>query len=252
MFASNIRYLRKKKKLSQQKLADILGIPRTTWSGYELGKTEPDIQMLIRLSEYFNVQLGALVKRNLLHEDLEVLRTPEMRVLAISVDSDNRQNIELVDAKAEAGYLESFQDPEFISELPKLSLPRMPQGSFRAFEIRGDSMLPLEPGSIVICEYVESFDHLKNNNTYIIATHRDGLVYKRIRINKEKNELIAQSDNTHYAPYRIEYSDIAEIWQYHAHICFSDAYKAVDQLMEVKIEALHTKIDRLEDLMRGK
>ena len=40
----------------------------------------------------------------------------------------------------------------------------------RAFEIKGDSMLPLNPGSIVIGKYLDSFEYIKNNKTYIILT----------------------------------------------------------------------------------
>lgn len=245
-FANNIRYLRKQFNLSQQKLSDLLEIPRTTWNGYELGKTEPNIEMLIRLSEHFKVNIDSLLTKNLRHEDMETMRNDDLRILAISVDSDDRQNIELVDARAEAGYLESFQDPEYIRELPKLHIPQLPQGSFRAFEIRGESMLPLEPGSIVICEYVEKLSEIKNNKTYVIATHMDGLVYKRLLINKDKNALIAQSDNPNFAPYQIEFKDIAEIWQYHAHLSFSDVRKAMDQWLGEHMQALHNKVDALQ------
>lgn len=252
MFSNNIHYLRKKHNLSQQALADILDIPRTTWSGYELGKTEPNLEMLLKLSEHFNVNLDALLKKDLSHEELELVRNKDLRVLAVTVDSEQRQNIELVQAKAEAGYLESFQDPEFIRELPKMSMPQMPQGSYRAFEIRGDSMLPLQPGSVVICQYLEKLSDLKSGKTYVIASTREGLVYKRINIDKTGNALVAFSDNPGYPPYRIEYQDIAEIWQYYAHISFADPKDTLDDWLEKNFQSVHQKLDELKGIVEGR
>ncbi|MCB0599689.1 MAG: helix-turn-helix transcriptional regulator, partial [Saprospiraceae bacterium] len=116
MIAENLKYLRRKHHLSQQAFSDTLEIPRTTLGDYERGKTEPNIEMLVRIADHFNIKVDDLVRSNLSHRDLEILRNKELRVLAISVDAENRENIELVDTKAEAGYLESFQDPEYIKE----------------------------------------------------------------------------------------------------------------------------------------
>jgi DNA-binding XRE family transcriptional regulator len=244
MLTKNLNYLRKKNKVSQQVLADVLGVARTTLGDYERGKTEPNIETLINIATYFNVKVDDLLRSNLSHQDLEILRNKDMRVLAISVDQENRQNIELVDRKAEAGYLESFQDPEYISELPKLYFPQIPEGTYRAFEIQGNSMLPLLPGSIVICGYVENIDALKNDRTYVIAT-REGIVYKRIFNNINDHTITAISDNPAYPPYIIPWEDIAEIWQYYAHVSFSDIKKGMDQWLESNIGEIQRKLDEI-------
>jgi hypothetical protein len=57
--------------------------------------------------------------------------------------------------KASAGYINGYSDPEFVRELPKFHLPMLQGGTFRAFEIKGDSMLPIHPGSIIVGEYVD-------------------------------------------------------------------------------------------------
>ena len=53
--------VRKKKKYSQLKVAMDLSISREALSYYENGKRSPDINMLIRLSEYFNVSIDYLI-----------------------------------------------------------------------------------------------------------------------------------------------------------------------------------------------
>ena len=223
LFAQNLQYLRRKTGLSQQELADKLEIPRTTWSGYELGKVEPNINMLQKISVFFDQPIDKLLNQRVDYDALEIAKDDKLRVLAISVDHQQRENIELVNSKAAAGYLHSFQDPEYIRDLPKMYIPGLPTGTYRAFEIKGDSMLPMPSGSLVVSKYVESLKELKDDKTYIIVTQDAGIVYKRIRNHTDQKCLTAISDNESYPPYTIDYSDIQEIWRYHAHIVFSDA-----------------------------
>ncbi|MBQ7829792.1 MAG: helix-turn-helix transcriptional regulator [Clostridia bacterium] len=56
-----LKAIRKKKKISQLKLATDLNISREALSYYETGKRNPDIQMLCALSKYFNVSIDFLI-----------------------------------------------------------------------------------------------------------------------------------------------------------------------------------------------
>ncbi len=249
MLSKNLKYLRQKNKISQQGLSDALGIPRTTLGDYERGKTEPNIAMLIRMGDFFDVNVDELVKQDMSHSDYEVLRTKVMKVLAITVDEENEGNIELVDTKAEAGYLDSYHNPEYIKELPRIKFPNIPSGTFRAFEIQGDSMLPVEPGSVIIASYVESLDEVKEDKTYIVISKSEGLVYKRVRKHDKENKLVLVSDNDLYMPYELDFQDVDEIWQYYAHISFSDQKKSVPTKLEVQMKDLQKRIMEIQGAM---
>ena len=56
-----LKKIRKQKNLNQLKVALDLNISREALSHYENGKRSPDVQMLRRLSEYFNVSIDFLV-----------------------------------------------------------------------------------------------------------------------------------------------------------------------------------------------
>lgn len=251
MLSTNLNYLRKTKKISQQQLADDMSIPRTTLGDYERGKTEPNIEMLIKLADYFEVKIDDMVRNNLSHRDLEIIKNKNMKVLAITVDKDERENIELVATKAEAGYLENFQDPEYIKDLPKIHFPNIPQGTFRGFEINGDSMLPMESGSVVICSYIEHFDAIKNNKTYVIASKQDGLVYKRVMMDKDTQRLTLISDNEVYPPYTLDFDEVAEIWQYYAHLSFSDSKSMINYMLEEQIADIQKKVTTLTERLES-
>jgi len=247
MLAANLKYLRQKTKISQKDLAEAMDLPRTTLGDYERGKTEPNVAMLVQIADHFDVSLDHLLRTNLSHRDLEIMRNKDLRILAISVDKDDNGNIELVDTKAEAGYLDSYQDPEYIRDLPKILFPNIPQGTFRGFEIQGDSMLPIEPGSIIISKYIESLKDIKDDRTYIIVSKMDGLVYKRVRMEKKTKRLMLISDNDVYLPYSIDFSDIDEVWQYYAHLSFSDSKATFNYMMEEKINDIQRKVSGISE-----
>lgn len=249
--AENLRFLRQKFNLSQADAADKIGIPRTTLGDYERGHTEPNLEMLDKIAAMYQVQLESLIKLKLSKIAWEDVSSDKVKVLAITVDQDEKANIELVRTKAAAGYLDSFQDPEFISELPRLHIPAL-QGRYRAFEIEGDSMLPMESGSIVICKYVEKIQDIKKNESYILISNRDGVVYKRIQKDSQNKSLICISDNKTYPVFQMPWEEVAEVWEYQAHIAFRDPKYIHDSLTEEKLEDIQNKISDLHKHYIGK
>ena len=249
MLKINLKTLRKTTNESQQDIANLLGIPRTTYSDYEQGNSEPNINKLIQLANHFKISIGDLVGDKINPDKVELLRTTDFKVLAITVDSKNRNNIEMVSTKAAAGYLESFSDPEFLTDLPKISFPNLPEGTYRGFEIRGDSMLPMLPGSIVITSYIENLSEIKNDKTYIVVSKNEGVVYKRVQNVPSKKKLMLISDNATYSPYEIGYDEVAEVWQYYAHLSFTDAKSSMDYVVDDRLTDMHKKINEMMSRM---
>ncbi len=56
-----LRIIRKEKNLNQLKVAMDLNISREALSHYENGKREPSLDMLNKMSEYFNVSIDYLI-----------------------------------------------------------------------------------------------------------------------------------------------------------------------------------------------
>lgn len=70
-----LKQLRTDKKLSQHEIAKVIGVRPQTYSNYETGTTEPSIEKLKELANYFNVTLDYLccrdnVSENYCYEDL--------------------------------------------------------------------------------------------------------------------------------------------------------------------------------------
>ncbi len=219
--ASNLKFLRKKKGLTQQQFADALEIKRASVGAYEEDRAEPKYELLRKIAQFYDLTMDELAN-DVIDEKWRPQpksNASNLRVLSITVDGDERENIELVPVKASAGYLNGYGDPEYVAELPKFSLPMFNQGTYRAFEIKGDSMLPLPSGSIIIGEYIENWHDIKPNQTYVVVSKEDGVVYKRVAYKfKEEKGLKLVSDNKTYEPYWVNTEDIIEVWKYKAFI----------------------------------
>ena len=211
----NIRFLRKKKGWTQEKFSKKIGIKRSLVGAYEEGRSDPRLSNLLKMCEVFQISLDNILKKDvsLLHEKKYLSSdNQDVKVLSITVDNFGKENIELINQKASAGYANSYSDFEFIENLPKFQLPFLHfTGTHRAFEIKGDSMLPLTSGSIIIGKFIENFDFLKDGKTYVVLTKEDGIVYKRLEVLDNSFKLI--SDNKNYDPYNINKSDVIEVWE---------------------------------------
>lgn len=63
MAKNNIEKLRRQKRLTQEQLADILGIGRDTMGRYEAEVTDMKVTTLIALADYFNVTTDYVLGR---------------------------------------------------------------------------------------------------------------------------------------------------------------------------------------------
>ncbi|WP_333624540.1 S24 family peptidase [Sphingobacterium siyangense] len=136
--------------------------------------------------------------------------------MAVTVNAENKENLEYVPVKAKAGYLAGHADPDFIAALPKFTLPNLPGGTFRMFPITGDSMLPLPSGSEVICRYVEDWREIKPQTPCIlILNDAQDFVFKFVTM--EEHLFLLESLNPEFKPYPVEIPDVLEIWQFHSY-----------------------------------
>jgi len=226
-FDSNIKLLRKRKKRTQDEVAEQLQMKRSTLSGYENRVAQPGVEILLVFSDYYKIALDTLLKvdlSKLSETQLRQLETGEdvflrggnIRILASTIDADNQENIELVPVKAQAGYTNGFADPEYINELPVFRLPFLSgDKKYRTFQLQGDSMLPIPEKAWVTGEYVLDWKALKTGEACVVLTLDDGIVFKIIENGIEPDgKLILYSLNPLYEPYEISITDIKEIWKF--------------------------------------
>ncbi len=226
-FSSNIKFLRKRKKRTQEEVGHVIGLKRTTVNGLENQVSQPTVPHLQAFSRYYKIAIDTLINVELSSlsgsqlADLEngfdvFLKGTKIRVIAITVDSDNENNIECVSEKVKAGYTTGYSDPEYISTLPTFKVPFLPNyRKLRAFQVVGDSMLPVPEGAWIIGEYQEDFTTIKNGELYVIVTREEGVVFKKVEnLIPERGNIRLISLNPLYKPYEIPAVEVMEIWKF--------------------------------------
>lgn len=230
-FANNIKHLRNAEKITQVDLAHEMGLNRSNLNNYENGIAQPTLETMLKFADRFGISTDTLLRIDLttLNKiELDKIKSGgdafvkgrNLRVVATTVGDDNIDNIELVEAKAQAGYLSGFSDPEFIEHLPVFRLPFLnPNRKYRTFQIVGDSMLPIPVGAWVTAEFVDDWTTLRSGEAAIILTIDDGLAFKIIENRLSSNgSLNLISLNPMYKPYSVRISDVREIWRFALYI----------------------------------
>ena len=255
-WSGNLKHLRTRKKISQDELAGKLNISRSKLAHYEGGKLiNPPIEDLMNFSDFFKISIDSLLRVDLtkLHElKLRELESGNdvytsggrIRVLSITVNSHNRENIEFVPLKAKAGYLAGFNDPEYIGQLPKFSLPHLPEKrTYRMFPTEGDSMLPIPENCLVITQYVEDWTTLKNTPCIVIMRSEQRFLFKIVSSFIDTNRtLLLHSLNPSYSDKEVFAGDVLEIWEYHSHI--TDVLPSSETMMQELLKTVNEiKID---------
>ena len=227
MFLStNLKFLRERKGFSQTELAKMLELSRTTLIGYEKG-VQPPFAKLIRMAEHFKISLDALVRYDMsklsafqlseIERGMDVdITGQKLRVLTTTTDSQGNENIEMVATKAQAGYANGYDDPEFVEKLPKFQLPFLSKNkSYRCFQIKGDSMLPIPENAWVTGSYIQDWNDIKNGTPCIIITKDDGVVFKVVYNNlKAEKSFQLVSTNRIFQPYSIKAEEVLEVWKF--------------------------------------
>ncbi len=224
---ANLKLLRKRKKKSQEEVANDLGLTRSSYSGYENGVAEPNLETVRLLSEYYRVSTDELIKKDFscysrkewerLDQGVETdINGSRLRVLTSVINEENEDVIELVPVKASAGYTAGYADPDYIKVLPTFHLPFLSRDrKYRSFPIKGDSMPPVVEGSFVVGEFVLNWMSIRSGTPCIVITKDDGIVFKVVH-NLLKSEQSFQlcSTNPFYDPYMVHANDVLEIWKF--------------------------------------
>jgi len=264
-FDSNIKLLRKRRKRTQDEVAEQLRMKRSTLSGYENRVAQPGIEVLLLFSDFYHIAVDTLLKvdlsrlsetqlRQLEHGEDVFLRGGNLRVLASTVNHENQENIELVPVKAQAGYTSGFSDPEYISDLQVFQLPFLSaEKKYRTFQLQGDSMFPIPDKAWVTGEYVLDWRTIKTGEACVVLTVNDGIVFKIIE-NRLENEgmLILFALNPLYEPYEININEIREIWRFVHFISHEIPEPIIPENQLVRTVAhLKQDLDRLKKNMTG-
>ena len=81
----NLKFLRKRRKKTQDDVAFALELKRSTLNGYENGIGEPKLERLIALADYYRISIDDLVRKDLTKLPESKLRILELPVMQVAI-----------------------------------------------------------------------------------------------------------------------------------------------------------------------
>lgn len=232
---------------TQQSFASLLGIKNST-ADIERGKSKISGSIVVELMDQFNINpLWLFGKSEQKILELQVNTAPKV----LTVDTENNDNMVLVNVKAAAGYPSNIQDLDWYESLPafNIPLPEFRNASYRGFQVEGDSMLPsLYPKEWVLGKAVEKLDYLTNHSICVVVMS-DSVLVKKVQKHNDDNQLSLISLNPEYPPITVDTHAIQEIWEVQSKLSFeidNNTENATLGQIQQSIAALKNEINQLK------
>ena len=215
LFGKNIRKIRNVRNMSQQSFADLFDLKRGTLGAYEEGRSEPKIETILKIANYFSITIDDLLTKELTVNHLLKFKGD----LSLKVEDRIQEKfakIPCITEKNAQEYLLNFEDEQFIADLPSLQLPINTDKKFRAFTVTNLEMTDhdqgLYPKDVVIGEFVPKSVYKKlNNGSMVLVLVKQQLILRRLYVTK--NQLILRADHKSVDDLIFELSEVEELWK---------------------------------------
>lgn len=182
-FSKNLKYLREKNNLSQNKLAEKIGVNQTTIARWEDDNRIPTIDNAIDVAEALNVSLPDLLGKDLRFDNAELIDI-----------SSNRVKIPVLGTIKAGIPIEAQEDIVEYIDIPK----DWTKGDkkFYGLKISGDSMSPNynENDTVIFLQTNE----VQNGKDCAVMVNCTECTFKKVYINEQG--IILQPYNNSYAP----------------------------------------------------
>lgn len=178
---NNVKYLRSNNNISQQNLADKIGVDRSTVSRIENGEIETTIDNAIKLAKALNVSLMDLVSKDLRFDNGEVVEFPD--TIQIPVLGAIKAGIPI---DAQQDIIEYIDIPKEWTKGDK---------KYYGLKISGDSMYPkYHENDIVIFEHTEDFLQAQKKDCAVMVNGFDA-TFKNVTITENGITLVPLNIN---------------------------------------------------------
>ncbi len=241
--ATRFKQVREDLGKTQSEFAELLDAGSTT-ADIERGKKKITGKIVTELLRQFNIN-PLWLYGNSYNKYLETSRSTAPKI--ISMDVSERENMIMVPIKASAGYASNVLDTEWYNELPafNIPLPQYKEGSYRAFQVNGDSMLPvLQPNEWVMARAVENIRQANDNKIHVVVTP-DTVVVKKLKKLESPEGVLLVSLNRDYPVIEQSVVEISELWEVNSKLSFDlDVYEGQEAMISLKqgLDSLRSEI----------
>lgn len=235
LLSKNIKFLRSKLGISQDDFATQIGVKRGVAGSIETGRTEPSVDLLLKLSEVFLVDVDSLIKL-----DIESLKNERDGIETSANDEVHHSNVieygkkEIVEvtqgklitmSESKSGHKQTpffnivvsagehgitdwgMEEPTgFFIDIPSF------RAADAAFPVLGFSMEPeISNGDIVGVKEMQKWDIVDTAGVYMLITDQERMI-KRLKPDDDDDNMFWCLSNN-YAPFKLLRTDIRKMFK---------------------------------------
>ena len=243
--AERFKSIREGLGLTQAEFAEKLELKKST-ADIERGRTKITGKTVALLLKHYHINPLWLFGESH-NKTLDTSQGTAPKIIAL--DHEEEENILMVPVKASAGYAANVMDVDWYEELPafNIPLPQYREGSYRAFQVRGDSMLPvLNPGEWVMGKAVESVARANDGRLHVVVT-ADTVVVKKLKKADRPDKVFLVSLNREYPTIEQAVTEISELWEVNSKLSFNiSADEADNSIVSIQQGLKHLQAEIAE------
>ncbi|TRZ43160.1 helix-turn-helix domain-containing protein [Robertkochia solimangrovi] len=246
-FGKNIRKIRNVKKLSQQAFAELFDLKRATLGAYEEERSEPRIETIIRIANYFSITVDDLLTKELTINKL--LKFKDDLALAGSFYNQQLAHIPCVFPQITFDYISNHENSHFVEDLPQLKLPVPPTPDLRAYVVSNLEMTQkntgLFPNDIVIGELIDHLDPSSfGGDDLVVVLTEDKLILRKLYYDRQ---ITLKAKNPNFEDIILDKKEIREVWK--IKYVFYNRVPESEIDLKSKLSFLESEIKKLRDIM---
>jgi transcriptional regulator with XRE-family HTH domain len=216
----NIKKIRQAKKLSQADFAELFNLARPSVGAYEEGRSEPKIDTIIQIANYFRISIDVLLTRKLTISEIysfdQLNRTLDKVHKSKGINTQPTQKVTIIRNNHYLDYIVNREKNDYLSQLEHVTIPRQSGKTLRIFEMNGSEMTynqqGLRHGDLIAAEWLDINELPNHTDQVMVLVYTKDIVIKRIK-NSDENNVTLKSDDPNYKEEQIELSKILEAWK---------------------------------------
>jgi transcriptional regulator with XRE-family HTH domain len=241
-FGKNVKKIRGVKKLSQQAFADLFSLKRATLGAYEEGRSEPKIDTIIKVANYFSISIDDILTKEITVNQLLSFNG------GITTDVNHVvkagfTEVPFVNDLNGKMFIDDFIGSKSYGSLPKITVPLEGNSELLAFAVQDLHMVSNEeglfPGDVVIGEKCLP-NELEEGDVVVVLANAN-LFVRRYRKSTENYELLA--DHIHIAPITVAFD--SEIYFWKVSCVLLKRYPKFVSKLEDRMDQIDAKLRRL-------
>jgi transcriptional regulator with XRE-family HTH domain len=241
-FGKNIKKIRVIKGLSQQALAELFALKRATLGAYEEGRSEPKIDTIIKVANYFSIPIDDFLTKEITVNQLlrfnDGITTDINQIVKASL-----REVPFVNGVNRQLFIDTYKGSRSYGLLPTIRIPVSANLEFLAFTVQDLFMVSDEqglfPNDVVIGERT-MIDSLVSGDV-VIALVADELLIRRYETAADGYKLLA--DHIHILPLQLSFDVPAYFWK--VSFVFLKRYPEFASKLSLKINQIDTKLSAL-------